>query len=260
MKKLVLLAVLAAGMMFTAKAQENSWGIRAGFNLSTAGGDFKDYLKKSESGDRKAKAGFNIGVIYDWGISENFYLQPGLYYTMKGVKAKDKGSETENGETYSWDYQTKINLSYLELPILASYRIKISDNVKWHINAGPYFAVGVGGKFKIEEKDSYDGETDSYKYDYDAFGTSDKDAGIDEDENGNITTKGVKGGLKRFDFGLSFGTGVDISKFYVGVKYDLGLTNIADKDQYTKYNDNGEKDGKYKIKNGNFSVSVGYNF
>lgn len=256
MKKLLLLTVLAAGMLFTAKAQENSWGIRAGFNLSNAGGDFKDFLKDSEMGDRKAKAGFNIGVIYDLGLSEHFYLQPGLFYSMKGVKAKDSGSETERDETYSWDNKITVNLSYLELPILASYRFNLSDNVKWQINAGPHFAVGVGGKFKHES--SEDGE--SYDYKYDAFGTSDKDADIDVDDNGNIQVSGVKGGLKRFDFGLSFGTGVSFNKFYVGVKYDLGLTNIADKDQYKKYNNEGKEDGSYKIKNGNFAISVGYNF
>ena len=86
MKKLILLAALATGLMFTAKAQENGFGIRAGLNLSNARGDFKDAV----GGDIKMKAGFNIGVIYDYGFSESFYIQPGLYYTLKGVKAEDK--------------------------------------------------------------------------------------------------------------------------------------------------------------------------
>lgn len=258
MKKVILLAVLAAGMMFTAKAQENGFGIRAGFNLSHAGGDFKDYLKDWESGDPKSKAGFNIGVIYDWGLTEHFYIQPGLYYTMKGAKAKDSDSE----EDYSWESKMNINLSYLELPVLASYRMNLTDNIKWQINAGPYFAVGVGGKFKFESKESEDGESFTEKYDYKAFGSSSKNAGFDEDDEGNIVVHGVKGDLKKFDFGLSFGTGVSFDKFYVGIKYDLGLTNIADKDaeQYKKYTEDGKEDGSYKIKNGNFAISVGYNF
>ena len=110
----------------------------------------------------------------------------------------------------------------------------MSDNVKWHINAGPYVAVGVGGKVKWEE--TYDGDTD--KGDYKAFGTADEDS--DQE----------KGGLKRFDAGLSFGTGVSINKFYVGLTYDLGLVNAADKDAW--------KD--YKMRNRNFSIGVGYNF
>lgn len=285
MKKVILLAVLAAGMMLTTKAQENGFGIRGGLNISNAGGDFKNYLKDNELGDKKSRVGFNLGVIYDYGFSEHFYLQPGLYFTTKGAKAKYSYSEKE--EDYSWSEETKykINLSYLEIPILASYRIALGDNVKWHINAGPYIAFGIGGKFKIEDKYSgtEDGETSSEnsKYDFPAFGTSDKDEDgdykspdFDYDDNGQaiLDTKGVKGGLKKFDFGLSLGTGFSIKKFYVGVKYDLGLTNIADKDQYAKYkmdkdgdyqydkNGNPIKDGSYKIKNGNFAISVGYNF
>ena len=220
MKKLILLAALATGLMFTAKAQENGFGVRAGLNLSNVRGDFKDAF----DAEVKMKAGFNIGVIYDYGFSESFYIQPGLYYTLKGVKAEDK-EDSELKMTY--------NLSYLEIPILASYRIAISDNTKWHINAGPYFAYGIGGKVKYE----YDGDSEKY----DAFGKSDEDK--------------EKGDLKRFDFGLSFGTGVSFDKFYVGLKYDLGLSNIGEKDRWYK----GEDD-KAKIKTGNFAISVGYNF
>lgn len=221
MKKLILFAVLTAGLIFSGKAQENGFGVRAGLNLSTLRGDFKDAL----DADTKMKAGFNIGIIYDYGFSESFYIQPGLYYSMKGVKAEDK-EESDAKITY--------NLSYLELPILASYRIALSDNTKWHINAGPYFAMGIGGKTKYE----YEGESEKV----DAFGESDDDSD--------------KGDLKRFDFGLSFGTGVSFSKFYVGVKYDLGLSNIGQKDCWYK----GEDETKAKIRTGNFAVSVGYNF
>ena len=73
--------------------------------------------------------------------------------------------------------------------------------------------------------------------------------------NGKSDEDKEKGDLKRFDFGLSFGTGVSFDKFYVGLKYDLGLSNIGEKDRWYK----GEDD-KAKIKTGNFAISVGYNF
>lgn len=231
MKKMVMLAVIAAGMVFSASAQESGFGVRASLNLSNVQNKYDGEVGGGESKsdyeyDFKNRVGFNIGVIYDWGISESFYIQPGLYFTTRGAKLK------ESEEDYK--YEQKWNLNYLQLPILASYRIALSDNVKWHINAGPYVAVGVGGKVKWEE--TYDGETD--KGDYKAFGTADEDS--DEE----------KGGLKRFDAGLSFGTGVSIDKFYIGLTYDLGLVNAADKDVW--------KD--YKMRNRNFSIGVGYNF
>lgn len=57
-----------------------------------------------------------------------------------------------------------------------------------------------------------------------------------------------KNGLKRFDFGLGARAGVEIlNKFPIAIGYDFGLVDVADID--------GED-----IKNGNFTLSVGYKF
>lgn len=234
MKNFLMLAVLAVSTMFCANAQESGFGVRLGMNISNLSQKFDGTVDDGESKsdyeiDFKSRIGVKVGVIYDWGLSEAFYIQPGLYFTTRGGKY-DEGDE--DGK-----YEEKWNLSYLQLPILASYRIPLNDNMKLHINAGPYLACGLGGKVKWEY--TYDGETE--KGDYKAFGTTKED---DEDEDSE------KGGLKRFDAGLSFGAGVSIKKFYVGLSYDLGLANIADQDQW--------KD--YKIRNRNFSIGVGYNF
>lgn len=230
MRKFLLMAALVA-VVCGAQAQESSFGIRASMNLSSLKDKYTRTVDEGESKsdyeqDFKNLVGFKIGVIYDWGLSEAFYIQPGLYFTMRG------GKWDEKEEDYKWEEKWKMN--YLQIPILASYRIALSDNVKWHFNAGPYVACGLGGKVKWEE--SYDGKKE--KGDYKIFGTADED---DEDE---------KGGLKRFDAGLSFGTGVSINKFYIGLSYDLGLANIADKKEW--------EDNKFR--NRNFSIGIGYNF
>lgn len=232
MKKIVMLAILATGMTFGVNAQETTWGIRGGLNFSNAGSKYTGSVGEGESKsdyepDFKSRVGFHLGVVADFGLSESFSIQPGLYFTTRGAKIE----ESYDGEKY----EEKYNLNYLHLPILASYKIKLSDDIKWHINAGPYVACGVGGKVKWEY--SYDGESE--KGDYKAFGVADKDA--DED----------KGGLKRFDAGLSFGTGVSFNKIYFGLTYDLGLANIADKKVWGD---------DFKLKNRNFAISVGYNF
>lgn len=234
MKKLSLFLVLAAGMLFSANAQELTWGVRGGLNISNAADKYSGEVEEGESKsdyeqDFKSRVGFHLGVILDWGLSESFYIQPGLYFATRGAKLE------ESDEDYK--FETKYQLNYLELPILASYRISLGENTQWHINAGPYLAYGLGGKVKWEA--SYDGESESG--DYKAFGTSDED-----DEEGD-----EKGGLKRFDAGLSFGTGISVKKMYFGVVYDLGLTNIADKDEWGD---------DYKIKNRNFAITVGYTF
>lgn len=228
---MLLLAAVAVGMAFGANAQEKkvSFGVRAGMNISGINDKYTGELDGASASDYesdfKSRVGFHVGVVMDWQLAGNFYLQPGLYYTTRG------GKIDESQEDYK--YEEKWRMGYLQLPVLASYRFNISDKVKWHVNAGPYVALGLGGKVKYND--------DGDKYDIKMFGTTPDDAEDDSD---------YKNGIKRFDAGLSFGMGVSINKVYVGVVYDLGLCNIADKDAW--------KD--YKIRNRNFAITVGYNF
>lgn len=159
-------------------AQELTWGVRAGMNISSAHMKAGGFTENSDS-----KIGFHVGAVLDWQILDAFYIQPGLQYSLKGMK---------------WDdADLKSNASYIELPILASYRFYLGgENTKLHVNAGPYLAMGIAGK----SKDTDTGEK------WDTFGDD---------------------GLKRFDVGLQFGVGVSFSKFYVGGSYQLGLMNIG---------------------------------
>ncbi len=191
------MAVAFAGL--TASAQEVTWGVKAGANISN--------FKAKEGGfssTNDSKVGFHVGAFLDWGLSQSFYIQPGLYFSQQGSKNDAGGVDV------------KMNASYLKLPILASYRINLSgENIRLHINAGPYVAYGLGGK--IDD------------------GTSKVDTFGDD-------------GLKRFDAGLSVGLGVNFNKFYVGGGYDFGLANIVDKDYF------GGNDAKMKSQNWNITV------
>ena len=124
MKKIIMLAVLTAGLVFSATAQESGFGVRASLNLSNVNNKYDGEVGSGESksdyeNDFKNRVGFKIGVIYDWGISESFYIQPGLYFTTRGAKIK------ESEEDYK--YEEKWKLNYLQLPILASYRLELSE-------------------------------------------------------------------------------------------------------------------------------------
>lgn len=233
MKKLILCAALAVGVTCAASAQDKiAFGVRAGVNINSLGysGDNKDY------DDLKSRAGFHVGAVMDWNVAGDFYIQPGIYFTTRG--AKNEFSETDMD--FSYKYTQKLNMSYLQIPVLASYRFPVSDAVKIDINVGPYIAIGLGGKLKVEETETYDGETERHSNKYDIFGKSTKDE--------------EKGDFKRFDAGLRFGAGVNIHKFYVGVSYDLGLTNLARTGDDYRWSKND------KFRNGSFQVSVGYNF
>ena len=107
--------------------QPITFSIRGGVNFSN--------VTVSEGGmsvSPKSHTGFHAGVAVDFPILESFYLQSGMYYTVKGYKYGDE----------------KANPAYLEIPILASYRYNFSDAAQLQINFGPYLAYGVGGKLK----------------------------------------------------------------------------------------------------------------
>ncbi|WP_295729984.1 porin family protein [uncultured Muribaculum sp.] len=191
-------------------------GPRVGLNISTFS------LDKIDDSDLSSKVGFSAGVAVEFPIVRSFYINTGLFYTTKGAKEEvTEGRYTE---------KVTMNAGYLEIPLYASYRLNFAEESQLQVNFGPYFAYGVNGKLKYEDNED--------EYDMDLFGVADND-----DEEG-------KAGFKRFDFGLGVGLGYTFQRIYLGMNYQFGLVNIADK----KVWENGS------IKNSNFNISLGYNF
>lgn len=87
---------------------------------------------------------------------------------------------------------------YLEVPLMGTMRFGLK-NADVVFNAGPYLAVGVGGKTKA----SYRGESVSEK----TFGDD---------------------GLNRFDMGMGIGLGLEFDRFLVGLDTRYGFLHIAD--------------------------------
>lgn len=114
----------------------------------------------------------------------------------------------------------RTRLSYLQIPAVVSYRIGIGD-FSLQPHAGLYYEVAVEGACKYKEG--------GVKMKEDLFG-----------ENSDYD---------RSDFGLRIGLGATYREhYYFGFGYDFGFLNISD------------SDGFVKCHNGNFFISVGYNF
>lgn len=208
MKKLLCLVVFLA-TIGGVQAQEINWGARLGMNIGSISGD-------KEWDDYKSKIGFHLGVAADYELVQSLFLESGLYISTKGAKYKKDGDK----DIYS--------LTYLQLPILAAYKFDLGNELKLHVKAGPYLALGLAAKNKMD----YSGQK-TIK----GFGKSE---GNDE-----------KTGLKRFDAGLQFGAGVSKGNYYLGLNYELGLSNLCIEDNWGK---------DAKAKNRNFNISLGYNF
>lgn len=199
MKKFLMTAVL--GMFALAGFSQVKWDAKFGMNFSNV----------TKYSDTKALPGFHLGVGMDYGFSENWSLQSGLLISSKGYKIKE-------GE-----YKETNRPIYLDIPILAAYKFNISDNAKLVINAGPYLAIGLGGKAK------WDGD--------------DEDMKLFKGEDG------IDAPCKRFDLGLQYGIGVELSEHY--------LVNFTGQHGFISPNNWDELED---YKNMTFSIGVGYRF
>ncbi len=105
-------------------------------------------------------------------------------------------------------------------------------------NAGPYAAIGIGGKSKRDVKFLGITSTETSNIEF-----NDDDPSTTEQENARYDR------LKRFDFGLNFGGGFQFQHFIIKANYGLGLAKINS----TENNNNEDDKNKYRT----FSVSVG---
>ena len=151
-----------------------------------------------------------MGGREDYAFTDNWSFQSGLMFASKGFKYKDNG------------WKSTVRPIYLDIPLLAAYKVNITDDVKFVIDAGPYLAVGLGGKYKDDDND-----------DWKVF---DKDG-----EN-----------WKRFDLGIQWGIGVELSEHY--------LINLTGQNGFiTPYDFPNEYEGD-KPRNMTFTIGVGYRF
>jgi len=217
MKYLVkLFVVVIAFTMATDELFAQNFGLKGGLNLS-------NMLMKDDddtySDDLKMKPGFHVGATAEFPLSEIFSFETGLLLSTKGFKMSESEEEIS--------MEVKMNLLYLDIPLTAKTTYDLGGPKIYGV-FGPYVGMGLSGKSKIEV--TYDGETETEEEDIEWGSDKEKD-------------------LKRLDFGLTMGAGVEIKSFQIGLTYNLGLANISP-----------DTDGGLKINNRVLALTVGYKF
>jgi len=195
-------------------------GLRAGMSLTNMSMKYDD---ESMSDDFKYKPGFLVGTTVDFPVSPVFAIETGLLFSSKGFKMEE--SDTYMNETM--EYKSKLNLIYLDVPITLLGRLNIGDKTNLFLSTGPYLGFGLEGKAKTEITSN--GQTEKVENDI-KFGS-------DESEDD----------LKRFDYGLVFGGGIEYGVFQFGVYYEHGLANLSI-----------ASDDNLKIRNKALNIAVTY--
>ncbi|MBD8346368.1 MULTISPECIES: porin family protein [unclassified Dysgonomonas] len=221
MKTIYKLSIVALMLVmgFGASAQHVlpvRFTLEGGLNISNSSWD-ASYL------DKKARLGFQIGMMVEYPVTDAFYVQSGLSYTRKGAKVEGYRKEANGGDL---NREITMNQMYLQIPLYAAYKIEVVPGTKIVFNAGPYIAQGIAGTSKVPGKITF--WNDNYL------------------ATGEFSTFGGHDSLKRFDFGLGGGAGVEFASVVVTLRYELGLTDI------------GKEELSYK--NRNAAITLGYKF
>ncbi|MDQ2718280.1 MAG: PorT family protein [Bacteroidota bacterium] len=223
MKKLLAIAFFA-GTFITAKSQVY---VQGGVNLAN--------ITKNKSGGTSSNnllTTFNAGVLGRFNLSDVFDLETGLL--LDG-----RGSKTNNYLTSSTDdnyIKSKFNPLYLEVPLNLVVRFPLEKKTSLFVNAGPYVAMGIAGKSKVDTK---------------AFGISSTSTNDIKFTSTDPTAdnQGAYDRLKRFDYGVNLGAGVDLGRLLLKVNYGLGLEKINS----TQTNNSADAKNKYRT----LSISLG---
>ncbi len=179
MKKLILSAAVIAATAVGANAQL-SLNPEAGVNFANMT-------------DGDMITAWKAGALVNIGVYKGFYIEPGIFYSVKGTKA------TENIPPLG-TVEAKMNLNYLEIPVNLGYRYDFANAGGIFVTAGPYMGIGLNGKAKVSS-------------------------------NGMSADADLKAGddFERIDFGLNFSLGyMSPWGVYIRGQYGLGLKDAVE--------------------------------
>lgn len=200
MKKLLMGTVMLA-LGITASAQVY---VQGGLNLA-------NITKTSEGHTEKNNIlpTFNAGIMGRFGLSKTVDLESGVLLTGHGSKAE---SYFNGGADY---VKSKFNPLYVQVPLNLVLTAPLGKTNGLFFHAGPYIAIGVGGKSSTDSKfgplTSSSNSSIQFSND-DPFTSQQEDAAYNK--------------LKRFDYGLNAGGGIQFQHLILKANYGMGFSKI----------------------------------
>lgn len=186
MKKILMAVMLFCGVLtgFAQSGGDLRFGVTGGMNVANI-----------TDAEADCRIGFNIGGRVEYNFSESFFMTSGLLLTQKGC--------TSEYEEMGLNMEETANPLYLQIPVHFGGRYSLGNGVSIFGETGPYFAFGVGGKYKVEA--SYGGKSKDDKVNF-----------FDQD------------GTNVFDFGWGLRAGVEVSNIQIHLGYEYGFTKVFD--------------------------------
>ena len=193
-------------------------------------------------------ARWKMGVGVEYQIRPAFSLKSGLYYTQRGYSSRMVafGSlypiESEEPDIVFSEINSKLNRHFLQIPLMANFSFRMTDDVRLNLAAGPYVAWSLGdkGRFSYMEYTPAEGENASDHY----WGYGN---GLVPGWSGSGFTNDEWLHDDSFDWGVSLQVGLEMRQWVMNVGYDVALGKEYEMDSAG-------------LKYHTLSLSVGYKF
>jgi hypothetical protein len=247
MKKIILTTLMLCSAI--AFSQEIKYGVKGGLNISNLRGDYPEFSPATTGADEasfknKSLIGFHFGGFLEFQVNNKFSIQPELLLSTQGSELELKATSFENsdgtGEKDTEILTQRINLTYINIPIMLKYKVLEKLNIEF----GPQIGYAISGK-STWNFEGTDDESEEIKINLFKDGTYQFQGGTLE----------IKSALKRFDFGMNLGASYDVTeKFFIQTRYNLGLAVI---DNNSTAGDNTKS---WNLQNSVFQVSAGFRF
>ncbi len=180
MKNLIYAVIVFLVLFASQENAQVSVGFLGGVNF----GDLK-----SEENNIESKSFLGIGGLIEYNLGDNFSLVAEPMYLQKGGVQPESNTQPE----------IRINLSFIELPLLLKYKFNFSESIKPYLVAGPTAGYRLSAKM-----------------------------------NADINMIAFSGDLENvsqaFDFGVTMGAGIEIPLesifIFLEGRYSFGLIDI----------------------------------
>jgi hypothetical protein len=216
MKTKVVVAAVALMFAVSANAQKSFAILKGGVNLANV-----SINDDGDIDDAKSLTSFQAGIVGDLYIAPFLSLQPGLLFTGKGTKTQ---SGDEDDATF---YRAKTNPMYIEVPVNLVFKTPTGP-VKFFAGAGPYLAIGIAGKNKVDCKFLGTFFSSEEKIEF----SDDDPTTLDYEEGAGF------GIMKRFDYGLNGLVGIETKNLVISANYGLGLAKLQSGTESSDGNNN----------------------
>jgi len=200
-----------------AAAQGTALGVKAGATVSTL--SFEDMPEGGfNPSSVDSRSGFLVGVTFRKDINARAAVQVEGVYAQGGGKV----NFTDGVDTG----RTEVRLNQIQIPVLVMFNVMNSDTTSLRVFSGLTFGINADTEFKEFFND-----------------VEVPDDPEDDDEDDNINTG---------DTGFTVGALVGFKKFFVDVRYTIGLNNINGAVQLDPDEPN--------VKHRQFAIAFGYYF